>query len=112
MEIKGYRGRCVGRPVCGSLWAAGGDLHEIRWTDGDRNRKGDGTDGGSDGSGGRNPAFWRLYRGNQRDAGDGQERYDTGGQGSGKYGSDTFSAPRGRDNGCTDDAGTDAGGRL
>ena len=67
---------------------------------------------GSDGSGGRNPAFWRLYRGNQRDAGDGQERYDTGGQGSGKYGSDTFSAPRGRDDGCTDDAGTDAGGRL
>ena len=65
-----------------------------------------------DGSGGRNPAFWRLYRGNQRDAGDGQERYDTGGQGSGKYGSDTFSAPRGRDDGCTDDAGTDAGGRL
>ena len=32
--------------------------------------------------------------------------------GSGKYGSDTFSAPRGRDDGCTDDAGTDAGGRL
>ena len=54
----------------------------------------------------------RLYRRNQRDAGDGQERYDTGGQGSGKYGSDTFSAPRGRDDGCTDDAGTDAGGRL
>ena len=61
---------------------------------------------------GRDPAFWRLYRGNQRDAGGGQERYDTGGQGSRKYGSDTFSAPRGRDDGCTDDAGTDAGGRL
>ena len=73
---------------------------------------GNGPDGGRDGSGGRNPAFWRLYRGNQRDAGDGQERYDTGSQGSGKYGSDTFSAPRGRDDGCTDDAGTDAGGRL
>ena len=112
MEIKGYRGRCVGRPVCGFLRAAGGDLHEIRWTDGDRNRKGDGADGGSDGSSGRNPAFWRLYRGNQRGAGDGQERYDTGGQGSGKYGSDTFSAPRGREDGGPDDAGTDAGGRL
>ena len=92
------------------LWAAGGYLHEIRWTDGDRNRKGNGTDGGV-----MDPADGILRSGdyieaiNRTPATD-KERYDTGGQGSGKYGSDTFSAPRGRDDGCTDDAGTDAGG--